>query len=416
MKFKQKRIYLSLKKDVEKELLEWLKKLRLYPLINLEQLKKAVYQCKKDQEFRVFEPFIKKAQKINPHLKKEDIEAFLFFLHNQFWNISSIGFLGGKSPFQLIEEKIIKNPKKNIFHHPIFYNVILPFKITLEKVFDSIEDKNKKNGLINSLPLIFKRYWYSPMKEGEGDSSPFLVFLRITDFYAPNTDFYPFPSYENSELIFNGIAVEETNWDLFPIISDLKEKKKNYFYRFEDYVFIAEKLKKMNFSIDFDFFSYFVDFLLLFWKRLDPIIKNLPDKDWLTIWRSYLNKAAENVVDTEGIIYPIILLLKKEGIKVNFILEWLSQWPNLVNNKNLSEEEKAQDFFFFKLITDFDRFFITPLTLFLPVFNLIYAEKFNLEEEIELFLNFSSEVVFYKPPTKLTFNEFGRWLFKKHYS
>ncbi len=93
----------------------------------------------------------------------------------------------------------------------------------------------------------------------------------------------------------------------------------------------------------------------------------------------------------------------------------MAQWPNIKKSDNPSREEDAQDFFFFKLITDFDRFFITPLTLALPVFHLIYAGKVDLEEEVKIFLSFNSEVVFYKTPTKLTFNEFGRQIFKRYY-
>lgn len=415
MKNNRSRFYLSLRKNVEKELLKWLKKLKLYPLITVDQLKKAVYQCKEKKEFEVFKPFLKKAKEINPKLSLEEIETFHFFLHNHFWNISSIKFLGGKSPFEMVEEMVIEDPKKNIFYHPVFTDITLPFKITVDEVINSIEDKNKKTRLISSLPLIFKRYWYSPMKEGDGESSPFLIFLKVANFYIPKIDFYSFPFYQKGEVIFEGFAVEEKNWNFFPIIFDLKAKGESCFYHFDDYRFIVRRVKKMNLPTDFNFFSYFIDFLLLQWKRLDPVIKNLSDRDWLMIWRKFLTKTANDVVDTEAIIYPVILLLRKWGFKVNFILDWIAQWPNIVKSKNPSDEEKAQDFFFFKLITDFDRFFITPLTLYLPVFNLLYGEKFSLDEEIRIFLSFNSEMVFYKPPTKLTFNEFGRRMFKSYY-
>jgi len=409
--FSSKQFYQKIQKEIEKDLLFFLKKLKLYPQITVEMIKEKVFNCKEEKEMEVFDEIIKKAKEINPKLPNDILLDFYVFLHNQVWNYFPVKFLGGKSPAQFGEELVWQNPKKNIGHHPLVLGLTLSFKVLFEQELNQLKD-NKKMLLKTALPLLFKRYWFSPAFPNTPSAQPFISFIKIANLFQLSGDFFITPFYLDQKLIFEFLPIEEKNWYLFPLIFDLSQKK-SYFYAFSDYTLMVDKLRKMNLPKDLSFFPLFVEFLLLSWKDQDPVLKNLSDKEWLSLWRLFLEKAGKEVVNTEAIIYPIILTLRNKGFKVDYILDWMAKWPKIKDKKNQTKEEEAQSFFFFKLTTDFDRLFITPLVLALPLMYPLYKDFDPIPSTIDLLFKFKSDLVLYRSPTDLTFNEFGRYLIKK---
>lgn len=407
--------YQTLRKQVEKDLFLLLKKLKLYPKITVEKIKEIIYHCPKEKEMVIFDELLGEAKKINPKLSEKEIFDFFVFLNEYAWNYFPIKFLDNKSPVEKSHELVIQNPKQNIVSHPIFISLIMPFKIIIE---DKLKELNHKDKIFftSALPLLFKRFWFSPISEENKQSYPVISFLNLAEFFNLKNDFLIIPDCENlkeGKISFYSLPLEDEFWQLFPLIFDLNLKSKSSFYYFPDYYLMIEKLKKMKLPTDKKIFSLFIEYLLLNWKDQDPILKTLNDREWLSLWKIFLEKAAKDVVDTEAIVYPIILILRDKGFKVDFILNWMAKWPE-IEEESLSKAEKDQKFFFFKLTTDFDRFFITPLTLALPVMYPLYADPFNLEEEINFFWQVKNELSLYRPSTKLTFNEYGRTLIKKY--
>jgi len=410
-KFDLSKLHKKIQKEVEGDLLLILKKLKLYPKITVEMIKEKIYHCPKEKEMVVFDEIVKKAKEINPKLTKEELLDFYVFLHNQAWNYLPVKFLGGKSPSQFGEELVFENPKKNIGHHPLVLGLILTFKAIIDEKISQLKNK-EKNLLKNIVPLLFEKYWFSPVAPDMPESQPIISFLKITDLFQIGVDFLIVPQIYQKKLKFQFLPIEEKNWEFFPLIFDLHQKR-SYFYSFSDYQLLVDRIKKMDLPKDLSFAPLFIEFLLLFWKDQDPILQKISDKKWLSLWKAFLEKATKEVVNTETIIYPIILTLRQEGFKVDYILDWIASWPKIKKNEKPTKEEEAQSFFFFKLTTDFDRFFITPLVLALPLMYPLYKDFNPIQENVDLFFQFQSELVVYRSPTDLTFNDFGRYLLKK---
>ena len=318
---------------------------------------------------------------------------------------------------------------------PQFLNIFTGFLgETLQNM--PVENMGKFSAFLN--PILWR--WYFTRLSSSDDISPAakLEYFHTIEDWPNNTLFFITPALNSDKMQATiDLDIELISFYEQPFLDDLIRKTPPH--HFPSDAFYKKLTGEVQRALPDEqgihdikttselkrFWNIFFTSLLSHWWDTDPFLSSVFSLDkFVSLMESFLvdaHKAEERGITSDIILDTIIALVRKEYPEWALTTEelearekeWEQQKEAPRPHETMSEATMKYDTFYF-LGTQFDMYFVTPLSQYLQLIEPYYMEIEHFREEIEeISVDPKGEPRFIlaKPPASFQLTTFGRHLF-----